>query len=78
MPYKLQQLGLGGILDQSIAIVKDNLGLLFRILLIMSIPFNLVFGYIAATILPSTTSFIPSPEQQAETNAAMLQYGHSF
>lgn len=38
MPYKIQQLGLGGILDQAITLVKNHFGLLFQIMLMTWIP----------------------------------------
>src|SRR5262245_35647207 len=78
MPYKLQQLGLGGILDETIAVVKDHFGLLFKIMLFLLLPLGTINGYITATILPATTSLIPSPEQQAATNEAILRYWPYF
>jgi hypothetical protein len=52
MAYKIQHLGLGGILDQAIAITKDHFGLLFTIMLILVIPYQLVTGFIQLSIAP--------------------------
>lgn len=52
MAYKIQHLGLGGILDQSISICKDHFGLLFKIMLIIYIPFVLAMGFVTAAIVP--------------------------
>jgi hypothetical protein len=41
MAYKIQHLGLGGILDQAIAILRDNFGVLFTIVLILIVPCQL-------------------------------------
>ncbi len=43
--YKLQHMGLGGILDQAISICKDHFGLLFKIMLILHIPFAFLIGF---------------------------------
>jgi hypothetical protein len=45
MAYKLQHLSLAGILDQSIAILKDHFGLLFCIMLLFQVPGTILFGY---------------------------------
>jgi len=73
MAYKIQHLGLGGILDQAIAITKDHFGLLFGIMLIVLIPYNLVTGLISVSMLPDT-SFFPSAEDIAEMQAAQARY----
>lgn len=53
MRYKLQYMGLGGILDQAIAITKDHFGLLFMIMLVLVIPFELISGYAEFGLTPS-------------------------
>jgi hypothetical protein len=46
MAYKIQHLGLGGILDQAIAITKNHFTLLFTIMLLVMIPFELINQYL--------------------------------
>jgi len=53
MAYKLQHMGLGGILDQAIAISKDHFWLLFKIMLIVLVPLSLLFNL---------TQLLASPE----------------
>src|SRR5688572_30043357 len=72
MAYKIQQLGIGGILDQAIAITKDHFVLLLSIMLLLMIPYNLVAGLISLAIMPAP-SFMPTPEQMAEIQAAQLR-----
>jgi hypothetical protein len=59
MAYKIQHLGLGGILDQTIAITKDHFGLLFSIVLILIVPCELLIGFIdlanSPELLPDAT-----------------------
>ena len=45
MRYELRPLGVGGVLDQSIALFKDRLGLFVAILLILRIPTTAVMQY---------------------------------
>lgn len=52
MPYKIQYLGLGGILDQAIAISRDHFKLLFTIMLLMLVPFSLIVGFVSLAIVP--------------------------
>ena len=73
MAYKIQHLGLGGILDQAIAITKDHFGLLFGIMLMLLIPYNLVTGLISVSLVPAP-AFIPTAEEMAEIQAAQLRY----
>jgi hypothetical protein len=50
MKYQVKQLALGEILDQAIAIIRDNLGLLFGIVAI-TIPFQAIVGLLQYTFL---------------------------
>jgi hypothetical protein len=52
MAYKIQYLGLGKILDQAIAITRDHFGLLFTIMLLVLIPFNLITGFMTVSLMP--------------------------
>ncbi len=51
MKYQIKQLSLGGILDQSLNILKDNFGLLFGIVGVSVIPFNAILGFIQYTVI---------------------------
>jgi hypothetical protein len=53
MKYKIQTLKLGGILDQAVAINRDNFGLLFTILLYGWIPIGLVSGFLQLASAPN-------------------------
>lgn len=46
MKYQIKQLGLGGILDHSINIVRDNFGLLFGIVGVSIVPISLIVGFV--------------------------------
>lgn len=46
MKYQIRQLGVGGILDQSITIVRDHAPLLFTIVGVTIVPLQTVFGLI--------------------------------
>jgi hypothetical protein len=52
MPYRIQNLGLGGILDQAIAISKDHFALLFTIMLLLWVPFSLIVGFVTLYSMP--------------------------
>ena len=62
MQYQIQELGLGGILDQAIKLVKNHFGLLFGIISVMFLPFALLQGFVSLTMLPELP-VSPSPEQ---------------
>jgi hypothetical protein len=76
MAYKIQHLGLGGILDQTIAITRDHFGLLFLIVLILVIPCELVIGFIDLANsyeLPPDATFEEQieAEQNYEVNSSL-------
>jgi hypothetical protein len=52
MSYTIKHMGIGGILDQAIAIVKDNFMLLFTIMLFGYIPVMLVQGFLQLAVTP--------------------------
>jgi hypothetical protein len=52
MSYQIKHMGLGGILDQAIAVVRDNFVLLFSIMLMTLIPLFLVQGFLLLAITP--------------------------
>ena len=53
MSYKIERLGLGGVLDQAIAITRDNFRMLISIMLFLLVPFTLIVGFINYTITPA-------------------------
>jgi hypothetical protein len=77
MAYKIQYLGLGKILDQAIAIVKDHFGLLFTIMLLLLIPFNLITGFIALSIMPQLPPE-PTMEDFARLQEVQVRYWPFF
>jgi len=52
MQYQIKELGLGGILDQAIKLVKNHFGLLFGIVAIVYLPFALLQGFVSLAVLP--------------------------
>ena len=73
MAYKLQYLGLGGVLDQAVAIVKDKFGLLLGIMFLVMVPFELAIGLLNISMMP-TLYDNPTPEQSAAMLEAQLAY----
>ncbi len=69
MRYKIRALGLGGILDQTFTLIKDNLGILLAITGVLLIPYYLIGGLIQVGIMPTLP---PNPTQE-QIAAANLQ-----
>jgi hypothetical protein len=46
--YEIRELGLGGILDQAIAVMKDHFWLFIQIVLVILLPFSIVAGWFIA------------------------------
>jgi hypothetical protein len=69
--YKIQQLKLTGILDQAVAVVKDNFGLLFTIVAICWIPLQLLTGIISVTMMPQFSGR-PTPEEMRAVDPAQV------
>ena len=77
--YKLQHMGLGGILDQAISICKDHFGVLFKIMLILYVPFAAIFGLIIATLAPQgvelqAENFPPPGERETTQQSLCWRY----
>ena len=74
MRYEIKELGLGGVLDQAVALLKNHFGLLFGISLCLMIPLNLIqsFGIYAVTpeIGPNPTQEQANAYFQAMAEAA--------
>lgn len=69
MAYKIQHLGLGGVLDQAIAITKNHFGLLFGIMLFLVIPFRLIMGIVQLSMAPK----LPADATSVEVIAAQQE-----
>ena len=48
MRYEIRELGVGGILDQAIAVTKDHFWLFFKIVLVILLPFTIIAGWFFA------------------------------
>jgi hypothetical protein len=68
--YELRELGVGGVLDQALRIVRDNFGQLLLIFLPLLL-FTLVSSLTGAAVLPVFDPEAPLEEQLASSNAAM-------
>ncbi len=62
MTYKIQQLRLGGILDQAILIFKNHFGLLLGIMCCALIPMQLISGFIQIRMLEDMLGDLANPE----------------
>jgi hypothetical protein len=71
--YKIQHLKISGILDQAIAVVKDNFGLLFTILLFAWIPIQLLSAVITLATIPHVSG-MPTPDQVLAIQQAQAKY----
>lgn len=74
MQYKIQQLRLGGILDQAISLTKNHFGLLFGIMLLLTIPLQLIQGFVQLANAPE----FPPGATAAEIFAAQMEQGSSL
>lgn len=71
MAYKLEHLKLGGILDQAIAVVRDNLGLLTGIMLYAWIPFHVAYAGLQLALTPQIN---PNATQEELARAMLSQF----
>jgi len=62
MAYKIQKMGVGGILDQAITLTKNHFGLLFGIIAMGWLPCQVLIGLISANMQSSLGS---SPDEAA-------------
>ena len=68
MAYKIQKMGVSGILDQAITLIKNHFGLLFGIVAMAWLPCQIVVGLLGGYM----QSMAAAPPEQA---AAMMQSG---
>lgn len=69
MAYSIRHMGLGGILDQAIEIVREHLWLLSKIVLLCLMPVYLFQGFIALSVAPTLP---PNPSRE-DIAAAQLE-----
>jgi hypothetical protein len=73
MSYQIKHMGLGGILDQAIAIVRDNFVLLFTIMLLTLVPVILAQEFLEMAVTPELPPD-PTLEERIEAQQAVMQY----
>ncbi len=61
MRYEIKELGVGGILDQAVKLVRDNFALLAGTVLVLYFPFAIVSGVVVAGLMPDA-ALLDSPE----------------
>jgi hypothetical protein len=74
MRYELKPLGVGGILDQTIRIVKDRFGLFLAIVFCLRIPATAVLQYLSATNLQQ----MPRTPTDAQVNEFFVHMGRFY
>ena len=72
MQYQIKHLGVGGILDHTVSLMKNHFGLFFGIVAATVVPVQLIFGFIQMQLMSSTIAEI---EQGRMTELSM---GTSF
>jgi hypothetical protein len=77
MSYTIKHMGLGGILDQAIAITRDHFKLLFTIMLLLLIPVSLIQSFIVFSILPALPPN-PTMEDIMRVNQVQASYWPVF
>ncbi|MEK6262978.1 MAG: hypothetical protein AABP62_30640, partial [Planctomycetota bacterium] len=69
MKYQIKQLGLGGILDQAISLLRNHFGLLFGIVGMTIIPFFAILGLVQLSII------VPGDMQSIQTSGIVAAVG---
>jgi hypothetical protein len=64
MQYEIEELGVGGILDRAVTLLKNHFGLLFGITLVLLIPFSLLQSFVVLGLMPAVP-VQPTPEELA-------------
>lgn len=76
--YEIKSLGIGGVLDQTIAVVKDNFVLLVGIAAILHMPLGLLNGLLMAQLLPKPPGMFAGMEERALFQEAFLSNAMIF
>lgn len=77
MKYDIRELTLGEILDQAIALMKDNVGTFLAIMCVLWLPIQLA-NTVAALVLLPEISFPPDPDQLRAFLVAAEKHGNLF
>lgn len=69
--YEIKTLSIGGILDQTVSVVKDHFGILLAIAAVVYVPYGLINGFIYMTVMPPqpTPPFEPSVMEEYQEGA---------
>ena len=71
--YEIKTLSIGGILDQTVALVKDHFGVLLAIAAVVYVPYGLINGFVMMANMPPrpTPPFEPTVMQEYQEAALM-------
>lgn len=71
--YEVKSLSIGGILDQTVALVKDNFGVLLGIAAVVYVPYGLINGFVMMAFMPPTPTppFEPKVMQEYQEGVLM-------
>jgi len=61
MRYEIKELGIGGILDQAVTLLKNHFGLLLGVTAVLYIPCSLIIGFVNLALTPQLPP-MPTPE----------------
>ena len=70
MQYEIEELGVGGILDRAVTLVKNHFGLLFGITLVLLVPYTLLQNFLILGAMPAMPAN-PTAEDAAAFGAAV-------
>ena len=73
MRYKLQNLGIGGVLDQATNLVRDNFKQLYPIMLALHWPPAIVYGFAMQSMTP-VAPINPTPEQSIQFSQQIFSW----
>ena len=76
--YEIKSLGIGGLLDQTIAVVKDNFVPLVLIAAVLYIPLGLLNGILMAELLPKPPGMFAGMEERTLYQEAFLSNAFIF
>ena len=70
MAYEIKELGVGGILDQAITLVRDHFGLLFGIIAVAFLPLSLLINLFNVYMMPPAPTVFTQEAIEAYSRAA--------
>lgn len=74
MRYEIKPLGVGGILDQAVQLLKNHFALFMGISLCISVPFGLLVGFLSLGLMPQ----LPENPTPQEIAAIRQQFTSNF